>query len=139
MKFGGLSEQDVTKLSDILNGEGIPFSIESDADMQEFNTTSMQNNLRHFTPPQISTHVLAILIEDEAFSKISEGARAKLLDFGITDQAPEEFQPFSGTTLHKELVEGPRRMIGFNLKHQLIVGLIMLAVIYFLKQFAASR
>lgn len=135
MKFGGLSEQEVAKISDILNGEGIPFSIESDADMHEFNTTSMQNNLRHFTPPQISTHVLAIIIEDEAFPKISDTARAKLLDFGITDQAPEDFQPFTGTTIHKELVEGPRRMIGFNLKHQLIVGLVMLGVIYFLKNY----
>jgi hypothetical protein len=135
MKFGGLSEQEVTKISAILNGEGIPFSIESDADMQEFNTTSMQNNLRHFTPPSISTHVLAILIDDEAFLKTSEAARVKLLDFGITDQAPEDFQPFSGTTIHKDLVEGPRRMIGFNLKHQLIAGLIMLAVIYVLKTY----
>jgi len=135
MKFGGLSEQEVTKISDILNGEGIAFSVESDADMQEFNTTSMQNNLRHFTPPQISTHVLAIIIDDEAFAKISENARAKLLDFGITDQAPEEFQPFTGTTIHKELVEGSRRMIGFNLKHQLIVTLVLLAVMYLMKSY----
>ena len=135
MKFGGLSEQEVAKISDILNWEGIPFSIESDADMQEINTTSMQNNLRHFTPPSISTHVLAIIIEDEAFSKISEVSRVKILDFGITDKAPEEFQPFSGTTIHKELVEGPRRMIGFNLKHQLIVGLIMLGLMYLIKTY----
>ncbi len=135
MKFGGLSEQEVAKISDILNGEGIPFSVESDADMQEYNTTSMQNNLRHFTPPSISTHVLAILIEDESFLKTSEGARAKLLDFGITDKAPEEFQPFSGTTIHKELVHGPRRVIGFNLKHQLIVGLIMLGLMYLVKTY----
>lgn len=135
MKFGGLSEQEVTKIADILDGEGIAFSVESDADMHEFNTTSMQNNLRHFTPPQISTHVLAIIIDDEAFPKISESVRSKLLDFGITDQAPEEFQPFTGTTVHKELVEGSRRMIGFNLKHQLIVTLILLAVMYLMKSY----
>lgn len=135
MKFGGLSEQEVAKITDILNGEGISFSVESDADMHEFNTTSMQNNLRHFTPPQISTHVLAILIEDEVFAKISDHARARLLEFGITDQAPEEFRPFSGTTIHQELLEGPKRVIGFNLKHQLIFGIIMLAVIYAMKKY----
>lgn len=135
MKFGGLSEQEVAKISDILNGEGIPFSIESDVDMHEFNTTSMQNNLRHMTPPNISTHVLAITMDDEAFLKMSVAAKAKLLDFGITDQAPEDFQPFSGTTIHKELVEGPKRMIGFNLKHQLIAGLILLAASYVLKMY----
>ena len=135
MKFGGLSEQEVTKISDILNGEGVPFSIETDADMQEFNTTSMQNNLRHMTPPNISTHVLAIIIEDEVFLKMSEAAKAKLLGFGITDKAPEDFQPFSGNTIHQEIVHGPRRMIGLNLKHQLIVGLIMLALVYLIKNY----
>jgi hypothetical protein len=135
MKFGGLSEQEVAKISAILNGEGIAFSIESDADMQEFNTTSMRNNLRHMTPPNISTHVLAIIMDDEVFLKMSDATKSKLLDFGITDKAPEDFQPFSGTTIHEDLVHGPRRMIGFNLKHQLVVGLIMLAVIYFVKTY----
>jgi hypothetical protein len=135
MKFGGLSEHEVTKISDILNAEGITFSISKDSEIEEFNSISMKNNLRHYTPPNISTHVLQISIEDEDFQKISESGKSKLLEFGITDQAPspEDFEPFSGNTIHKELAEGPKRMIAFTFKHQLIAGLLLLAVYFLLK------
>lgn len=136
MKFGGLSENDVQQISDILNGESIPFSVEKDAEIEEFNATSMGNDLRHYAPPNISTHILAISIEDEDFHRLSESAKKKLLDFGITDQAPaaEDFKPYSGTsTIHKELAEGPKRMVAFNFKHQIILGLLLLIAFYLVK------
>lgn len=136
MKFGGLSEQDMKEISDILNDENIPYTVDKDKEIEEFNATSMGNDLRHYAPPNISTHILAITIEDEDFHRISEGAKKKLLDFGITDQAPapEDFQPYTGeSTIHKELAEGPKRMVAFNLKHQVIVGIVFLIVVYLLK------
>jgi hypothetical protein len=135
MKFGGLSESEVGKISDILNVEGISFSVSKDEEIEEFNSISMKNNLRHYTPPNISTHVLQISIEDGDFQKISEAGKSKLLDFGITDQVPsaEDFQPFSGSTIHKELAEGPKRVVAFNFKHQLIAGLVLLVIFFVMK------
>ncbi len=128
MKFGGLSEQEVAKITFILNAEGIPFTIDKDQEIEEFNTASMKNDLRHYTPPNISTHILAIDINDEDFQKISADSRAKLLEIGISDQAPEpeDFVPQTGASIHKEILDGPKRMVAFNMKHQLIVGGIIL-------------
>src|SRR5690606_17777868 len=111
MKFGGLSESEVKLISDILSGEGIPFSIDKDGEIEEFNQSSMKNNLRHYAPPNISTHILAIAIDDDHFHQISDAGKLKLLDFGITDQAPspEDFKPYTGNSIHKELVTGPVR------------------------------
>lgn len=135
MKFGGLSEVDVKKISEILESNCIPFSIGTDQDMEQFNSISMSNNLRHYSPPNISTHVLAIEINDDDFMKISSQSKEQLLEFGITDivPAPEDFQPHSGNTIIKELAEGPRRVVAFNFKHQLLVGLIMLLIVLAVK------
>lgn len=130
MKFGGLSEDEVADISRILTTEGISFSIDKDHEIEEFNQTSMQNNLRHYAPPNISTHILAITIEDNDFGKLSDEAKLKLSDYGITDQipSPEDFIPHTGESIHKELVKGPVRMIAFNFKHQLIVTAIFLVI-----------
>lgn len=130
MKFGGLSEKEVEEISRILSGENIHFSIDKDQEIEEFNQASMKNNLRHYTPPNISTHILAVTLDDGDFSKLSEEARLKLLDFGITDQipSPEDFVPHTGESIHKELVQGPVRMVAFNFKHQLIMGLVLLVL-----------
>lgn len=136
MKFGGLSEKEVEKISDLLGSENIPFSVDKDEEIEEFNTTSMENNLRHYAPPNISTNILAITIEDEDFHRISDSGKAKLLDFGITDQAPapEDFKPFTGeSNVHQELAEGSKRMVAFNLKHQIITGIIFLVIVYMLR------
>lgn len=132
MKFGGLSEKEVKQITDILNLEGISFSVIKDDEIEDFNKASMRNNLRHYAPPHISTHILAISIEDEDFHKLSDSGRLKLLELGITDEAPapEDFQPHTGETIHKELVEGPIRMVAFNFKHQLILGLLILLAFY---------
>ncbi len=129
MKFGGLSEKEVSAISKILEHDGIPFSIDKDQEIEDFNSASMKNDLRHYTPPNISTHILAVTISDEDFQKISEGTKAKLLPFGITDQvpSPEEFIPQTGESIHRELLKGPNRMIGVNFKHQLIVGALFMA------------
>lgn len=137
MKFGGLSENEIAKISEILNAEGISFSVEKDKDIEEFNTASMNNNLRHYTPPNISTHILAILIADEDFSKISHLGKERLLDFGITDQIPDakNFQPYTGNTIHKELVEGSQKVVVSNFKHQFLLGIFLLILVYVLKHF----
>lgn len=133
MKFGGLSEIDVSKISAILEAEGISYSVGKDQDIEEFNLKSMENNLRHYTPPNISTHILAITIEDDHFHKISDSGKRNLLDFGVTDQvpSPEDFKPFTGESFHKELIEGPKRLVAFNFKHQLILGVVMILIYYF--------
>ncbi len=135
MKFGGLSEIEVAKVSEILNLEGIPFSVDRDQEIEEFNSASMKNDLRHFRPPNISTHILAVAIEDQDFQKISESGKLKLLDLGITDIAPspEDFQSFTGTTLHKELLKEPNRLVVANFKHQIIIGGGLFLALYLMK------
>lgn len=126
----------MSKITEILSGEGIAFQIEKDQDIEDFNRTSMRNDLRHYTPPNISTHILAIYIQDEDFQKLSDHAKKKLLEFGITDQAPapEDFIPSTDKTIHKDLADGPGRLIGSTMKHQLAVGVILLAI-YFLLEY----
>lgn len=137
MKFGGLSEKEAKQISAILELEAIPFSVTKDNEIVEFNKASMRNNLRHYAPPHISTHILAVTIDDEHFHKLSDSGRFKLAELGITDQAPapEDFQPHTGETIHKDLVEGPIRMVAFNFKHQLILGLLVLLAFYLFKKF----
>jgi hypothetical protein len=72
MKFGGLSESEIQVISKILESEGITFQIETDSDIAFFNERSIKNNLRHLSPPNISTHILSILIEDKDFELISD-------------------------------------------------------------------
>ncbi len=133
MKFGGLSEKEMDGISKILESEGITFSVDKDSEIEQFNSNSMKNDLRHYTPPNISTHILAVTIADEDFAKISEKSKARLLGYGITDQAPspEEFVSATGESIHKELLKGPNRMIGVNFKHQLIVGAVVLIAYLF--------
>lgn len=133
MKFGGLSEKEVAEISRILESEGISYSIDKDQEIEEFNSASMKNDLRHYTPPNISTHILAVSIGDEDFQKISDVSKKRLQAFGITDElpSPEEFIPQSGESIHKELLKGPNRMIGVNFKHQLIVAAIFFAVYFY--------
>lgn len=132
MKFGGLSESDIQEISKILESEGITFQIETDSDIASFNERSIKNNLRHLSPPNISTHILSILIEDKDFELISDQGKENLLHFGITNLPPdpEDFKPFSGETFHQDLIEGPRRMIGASFVHQLLYGVLILILVY---------
>lgn len=138
MKFGGLSEKELVMISEILQSEGIDFQVGKDIEIEKFNQASMKNNLRHYTPPNISTHILSIEIDDSDFTSLSESARVKLLDFGITDEAPadEDFTPISGEpSVHQELLKGPIRVVAFNFKHQLILAAVFLAIWLLLKSF----
>lgn len=137
MKFGGLSENEVEKISKILSSESIPFEVGSDEAIVNFNENSIKNDLRHFSPPNISTHMLSITIADEDFGKISKKSKEHLLDFGITDQAPlpEDFTPHSGHVIQEDLAKNQNRIIAFNLKHQIIIGLLILGIIWAIKTF----
>lgn len=136
MKFGGLSEKDVMKISEILGQEGISFSVDKDQELEDFNKTSMSNNLRHYSPPNISTHILAIDIADEDFQRMSETAKKELQDFGITDQvpSPEDFVPFTGETIHKEMNKSHNKVIGMMNLHIVIISLVILALAYLVSE-----
>lgn len=97
----------------------------------------MKNNLRHLSPPIISTDLYAITIKDEDFANLSPASKKKLLELGITDQppAPEDFVSYTGHSIHKDLLEGPKRMVAYNLKHQIVAGLILLAIYGWIKLF----
>ena len=119
MKFGGLSEQEVKKISKILSQDVIAFEVSQDEEIQAFNTRSIKNNLRHYSPPNISNHSLAITIEDGDILNLSSPAREALLQFGITDQAPapEDFVPHSGATIHEKLAKDTNRALAFSTRH----------------------
>jgi hypothetical protein len=88
MKFGGLSEDEVEKIKEILAQEGIGFEVRQDQNMLQSNDQSMKNDLRHYNPPDISTHILGIIIDDNDLQKVSPAGKEKLLTFGISDQTP---------------------------------------------------
>ena len=137
MKFGGLSENEMQLISEILSSESIPFEVGPDDAIVNFNDNSIKNNLRHFSPPNLSTHMLSISIQDEDFEKISQLSKDRLLDFGITDQAPlpEDFVPHTGHVIQEDLTKNQNRLVAMNLKHQFIIGLIVLGIIWALKMF----
>jgi hypothetical protein len=99
MEFGGLSEQEVKKITEILENENIKFQVSVDGQMISSNKQSLDDNLRHYRGASLSTHILTIIIKDESFAKLSEPAKMQLLNFGITDIIPN----FEETT--EEIVE----------------------------------
>ncbi len=138
MKFGGLSEEEVEKISKILGQDGVPFGVSQDEAIQSFNTQSIRNDLRHYSPPNISTHCLAIEVEDEDFHRLSKPSRDSLLEFGITDQAPAaaDFVPHAGKNIYEELARDTNRVVAMNFKHQLmLVALATLAFWIFKEKF----
>lgn len=130
MKLGGLSEDEIKTIISILEAEGIEYVVKTDSDIASFNQNSIKNNLRHLTPPNISTHILSIHINDDDFEKITEVGKKKLFDYGITDIGPniEDFKSFSGETIHQELLESPKRLVGVGFIHQIIYAFIALSI-----------
>lgn len=135
MKCGGLSESDLESITEILSREDVPFSVGKDEEIVEFNENSIKRNLRHYSPPNLSLHILAITIEDEHFDRISPSGKSQLLDLGITDEVPsmEDFALTPAETIHSTLSKHPNRMVATNLKHQLLLALIIAAAFLFLK------
>ena len=107
--------------------------------MLNHNDESMQNNLRHLNSPSISTHILQIEIAEGEFSKLSENAKSKLLNFGITDQIPSELD-FSETDqpnvdIQKMKLASDRKIIGINFFHVIILSIVIYVLGNFLKLF----
>jgi hypothetical protein len=138
MKFGGLSEKEADQISRILTKENVSFKVIYDDDIDDFNRHSIKNNLRHLSPPSISTHTLAIVINDEDFNILSAQCRSDLLPFGIGDQPPDflNIDPVANHSIHKDLIEGQKRALGFNLKHQLFLLVFIFAIISLIRFFA---
>ena len=91
MIIGGLSEKELAQISELLDFENINYEVSTDDSMVNANNESMSYDLRHLHPPNISTSILAIKLQDNAFESMSEDLKKKLLDYGVTDQVPEEF------------------------------------------------
>jgi hypothetical protein len=136
MRIGGLSQKEMSLISDILEKEGVSYQLVEDDEIMKFNDLSMKNNLRHFNPPSISTHIMAIEIDDSSFFKLSTFAKEKLKEFGITDEIPEFPEPLeaAGNSPREEILHGNRRVVGMNLKHQLVVIIFALAIIWILRR-----
>lgn len=136
MKFGGLSEEEVEKIKAILEFERISFEVAHDTEILEANEASIQNNLRHYRPPNISTHILSITINDNDLDKMSLAGKEELLAFGITDKAPdpEEFITYSNRPKHPvklKLFHSLAKVLIFSILF--ILGFIFLNIIFFPK------
>lgn len=137
MIFGGLSEKELNEISRVLDNEGIEYEVKTDELIIDSNKESMRYDLRHLSAPSISTHILAIEISELSFEKMSTSLKSKLLEFGITNEIPEEFAAFDKeeiTTVHDQQLKGNKRIIGFNLIHQIILIAFVLLVGFFLSR-----
>lgn len=135
MIFGGLSEQELLKITTLLDFHQVFYKIKTDSVIDQINHESMQNNLRHLNPPSISTHILAIEISDDSFDNMSEKLRSSLLDFGITNIAPEDFiEPETQNlkAIHSEILSGNKKIVGFSFLHQFAIVIIISLIGYFL-------
>lgn len=115
MKLGGLSEQEVSSISQTLEKHNIPFEVKPDNEILDFNDESMQNNLRHFNSPNISTHILSIHIEDQDLESISAEANQDLLQHGVGAEVPEElFEATEDGSVLKEVNKGNHRLVDYH-------------------------
>lgn len=137
MIFGGLSEKEVESISRLLTNEEITFTTNVDELITQANQTSMQHNLRHLNPPSISTNILAIEIKDEDFENMSKELEAKLLEYGITNKIPPEFDEELGPVepIQNELLKGSKKVIGINWLHQLMLMVAFSVLYYFLRNY----
>lgn len=138
MVFGGLSEQEIEKIASLLEAKKIAYQVQEDQNMNSANEYSMQNNLRHLNSPSISTHILAIEISEESFESMDPETKTALLEFGITNEVPEELEfdennPNPVEDLQKSHRDGDKRIIGHNLLHQIFVGLGALGIYLLIK------
>jgi hypothetical protein len=136
MIFGGLSEKEIKAISSLLNESNISFKVQTDTHIEASNSESIKFNLRHLNSPSISTHILAIEIKDDDFEKINESLASKLLEFGITNKAPEFYDPVedSGPSeTHAEIRKGNKRLIGIDFGLQLLVVGVVFIIIYLIK------
>ena len=115
MKLGGLSGQEVENIKKILQKHSIPYEVKTDNEILNFNEESMQNNLRHFNAPNISTHILSIHIEDQDLESISTEAKQDLLQHGIGAEVPKElFEATENGSVLKEVNKGNHRLVGYH-------------------------
>jgi hypothetical protein len=136
MIFGGLSEKEINKISHLLNENNIGFKVQTDTHIEASNSESIKFNLRHLNSPSISTHVLAIEIEDEDFEQMNEKLASQLLEFGITNVVPEDYDPVEESDpseTHAEIRKGNKRLIGIDFGLQLLVIGIVAVVVLILK------
>jgi hypothetical protein len=130
MIFGGLSEKEIKKISELLDTYKVSYEVNEDQIIKESNDKSIKYDLRHLNSPSISTHILSIEINDTSFENMDEELEKSLLTFGITNKAPEGFEESteqSVSELHGKMLEGNRRLIGFeNLYLVIISGIIMI-------------
>lgn len=135
MIFGGLSEKELNEISRVLDNEGIEYEVKTDELIIDSNKESMKYDLRHLSAPSISTHILAIEISELSFEKMGASLKSKLLEFGITNEIPKEFEAFDKeeiTTVHDQQLKGNKRIVGFNFVHQIILIVFVLLVGVFL-------
>lgn len=137
MKFGGLSENELTKIISFLENKGIEFEVLRDESVEESNEYSMKNDLRHLDSPSISTHILAIEIPDETFSKIDEDTKKFLLQFGITTDIPQEsefnYQSNPVNDLHNSQHNRNNKVIGLSLFQIIVIGVFFILSVLVLK------
>lgn len=132
MIIGGLSEKELAQISELLDFENINYEVSTDDSMVNANNESMGYNLRHLHPPNISTSILAIKLQDNAFESMSEDLKKKLLDYGVTDQVPEEFNELDAKevpeSIHSQINHNNKKMVGTNFLLQAVFAIVMLLV-----------
>ncbi len=132
MIFGALSEKDVEGISRILENENISFEVIKDEQISMSNKDSLSNNLRYLHGPDLSNNLLAIEIETDLCA-LSNKAKRELLEYGITDEVPEEFQKASfdeAMPNHVDLNTGKKKIVGLTYGLSILLGLIVLLISY---------
>lgn len=144
MVFGGLSEQECSQISELLNSYNVLFHVAPDSNILKSNQESMQFNLRHLNAPSISTHVLAIEIDDLEIDKMPTELKKILLNHGIAIDIPQEIsqnfkhqKPSENPTkeLRSDIELGKQKLVGHNFLHQIFLLLGALLIYILIKSF----
>ena len=132
--FGSLAQSEVKVITKLLDSETIPYEVMTDDSVLESNRESINYDLRYLFPAKISTNVLAIEVSDEAFNSMSSELKSQLLDYGISNELPDEYIGIDFKQIdHSDLSSGSSNSKSMYTFWNLVGAIIIIVGVFLLK------
>ena len=132
--FGSLAQSEIKAIAKLLDSESIPYEVMRDESVLESNKESINYDLRYLFPAKVSTAVLAIEVNDDAFIRMSKELKSKLLDYGISNELPDEYIGLNFEQIdHSDLSSGSSSSKSMYTFWNLVGAAIIIVAVFLLK------
>ena len=132
--FGSLAQSEVKAITKLLDSETISYKVMRDDSVLESNRESINYDLRYLFPAKVSTNVLAIEVSDEEFSRMSNDLKSKLLDYGISNELPDEYIGLNFEQIdHSDLSSGSSSSKSMYTFWNLVGAVVIIVAVFLLK------